>query len=303
MPSLEESNKKYIIYLRSILSLWLILAGLYNYQPVIEKPVIPLIYMGLLIASNFIFMLIPKRLFTGVKMHYIVFLADMAFITSGAAMFTGLDSRFIMVIFLAVFIAAIGQSVSLSFFSAVVVNTVYVFYSIGSSGDGAVSEQVLLNLPFIFIVSLHSSYIAEKANAEAASKKILLKQNEALSKRVTSRARQMIDMLDFMEEFGEAFRDAVIVLDVDGNVKLFNLAAEKMLGIKKEKAINAAVRDLQPLEGARDLVMAVKFENREFYDEKITAGREGKACLAAANHIKNRDAENVGILLRIRELK
>jgi PAS domain-containing protein len=303
MASLEETNKKYILYLRSILSLWLILAGLYNYNAVVEKPLIPLIYVALLVLSNFIFMMIPKKAFAGVKMHYIVFLADMAFITSGAALFTGLDSRFIMVIFLAVFISAIGQSVSLSFFSAVVVNVVYVFYSLGSSAEGVISEQVLLNLPFIFIVSLHSSYIAEKANADAAARRMLIKQNELLSKRVTSRAKQMIDMLEFMEEFGDAFRDAVIVLDVDGNVKLFNLAAEKILGIQKGKAINAAVKDLAPLAGARDLVMSLKFENKEAYDTVIAAGKEGKSCLAAVNHIKNRDGENVGMLLRLREIK
>lgn len=301
----KEETKRYLNYIRIVLSLSLILAWIYSFDLLLRNLIFAIVFISLLIISNIIFILLPSKFYSGVKVNYIVFIIDMAFIIVGAQLFTVNDLRFIICIFLAIFISAISQSVKMSILIAIVVDSLYFFINTELSGMKPLSyEMILLNLPFIFIVSVHSSFIAEKANQEVLKRKEIERMNELLTKGVITKSRKLSDITDFLNDLSESFLDALIVLDIEGVVKIFNSVAEELFNIKKEKAINSPLKDLAGLSAAKDIIMRLKFENKVTKDELIDVGYENKSVkvYATATFITNKEGNKIGILLLLRKL-
>ncbi|MCX8094525.1 MAG: PAS domain-containing protein [Candidatus Goldbacteria bacterium] len=301
----KEETKKYLNYIRIVLSFSLILAWIYSFDFLLEKLTFTIIFISLLVISNIIFILLPEKFYSGVKINYIVFIVDMAFIIIGAQLFTVNDLRFIVCIFLAIFISAISQSVKMSILIAIVVDSLYFFINTELGKSQPLSyEMILLNLPFIFIVSIHSSFIAEKANQEVLKRKEIERMNELLTKGVITKSRKLSDITDFLDDLSESFLDALIVLDIEGVVKIFNSAAENMLNIKKNKAINSPLKDLAGLSAAKDIIMKLRFENKITKDELIDVGYDNKSLkvYATATFITNKEGNKIGILLLLRKI-
>lgn len=301
----KEETKKYLNYIRVVLTLSLILAWFYSFDFLLKNLSFSLIFIFLLIISNIIFILLPAKFYSGVKINYIIFILDMAFIIIGAQLFTINDLRFIICVFLAVFISAISQSVNMSILIAVVVDALYFFLNTEMAGRKELPyEIIILNLPFIFIVSVHSSFIAEKANEEVIKRKEIERMNELLTKGVIKKSRKLSDVADFLDDLSESFLDALVVLDIEGIVKIFNSAAEEMFGIKKSLAINSPLKDLAGLSVAKDIIMKLRFENKITRDEIIDVGYSNKSIKvnATATFIKNKEGVNIGILLLLRKV-
>ncbi len=301
----KEETKKYLNYIRIVLSLSLILAWIYSFDIIAENLISAIVLVAFLIISNVIFLLLPYKFYAGVKINYIVFIIDMAFIIIGAQLFTVNDLRFIVCVFLAIFISAVSQSVKMSVLIAIVVDTLYFFINTELSGIRALSyEMILLNLPFIFIVSVHSSFIAEKANQEVIKRKEIERMNELLTKGVVTKSRKLSDITDFLDDLSESFLDALIVLDIEGVVKIFNSVAEEMFNIKKSRAVNSPLKDLAGLSAAKDIIMKLKFENKVTKDELIDVGYDNKSIkvYATATFIINKEGNKIGILLMLRKI-
>ena len=167
MGSLALMNKKYIIYVRSLLTLSLLIVGSYNYEIVAERFDAAVFYVCVLLLSNAAVMFLPKKMFRGVKVHYFIFVLDMALIITGCYILTTLDLPFLIAVFLAVFMAALSQSVKMSVLIAVVVNAVYVYTKTYAAGE-VFDETAMLNIPFVFVVALHGSFMAEREIGRAS---------------------------------------------------------------------------------------------------------------------------------------
>lgn len=304
MSFTKEETKRYLNYIRIILSLSLILAWIYSFDIVFEKFFFAVIFIFLLIISNIIFIFLPAKFYVGIRINYIIFIVDMAFIIIGSQLFTVNDLRFIVCVFLSIFISALSQSVNMSLFIAIVVNALYFFLSTEFAGAQAIPyEIILLNLPFIFIVSVHSSFIAEKANLEVLKRKEVERMNELLTKGVIVKSRKLSDVLDFLDDLSESFLEALVVLDIEGVVTIFNSVAEKMFNIPKNKAVNSPLKDLPGLSAAKDIIMKLKFEDVITKDELIDVGYGGQdiKVYATATYITNKEGSKIGILLMLRK--
>jgi transcriptional regulator with PAS, ATPase and Fis domain len=159
-------------------------------------------------------------------------------------------------------------------------------------------------LPFIFIVAVHSSFIAEKANLEVIKRKEIERMNELLTRGVVSKTRKLSDVTDFLDYLSESFLDALIVLDIEGVVKIFNSAAEEMFNIKKSQAVNSPLKDLAGLSAAKDIIMKLRFEGKVTKDELIDVGFDNKSIkvYATATFITNKEGHKIGILLLLRKM-
>lgn len=303
MGSLALMNKKYIIYVRSLLTLSLLLVGAYNYDVVADRFNAAALYVSVLLLSNIAVMLMPKKMFKGVRVHYFIFVLDMALIIIGCHVMATIDMPFLIAVFLAVFMAALSQSVKMSVLIAVVVNAVYVYTKTYAAG-AVFDETALLNIPFVFVVALHGSFMAERAADEERARFELEKVNEKLSKRVSDKSKQNTGLRDFTEDLSESFTDALMVFGMEGRVKLLNNPAAVLFGITREEAINKPIKDLPMLAGARDMIMALKFEGRQSRDGLIdikTGEGHVKIC-ATVSYIRNREEEETGILFYARRV-
>lgn len=303
MANLALMNKKYIIYVRSLLTLSLLLVGAYNYELVAERFDAAVFYVCVLLLSNAAVMLMPKKMFKGVKVHYFIFMMDISLIITGCYILTTLDMPFLIAIFLAVFMAALSQSVRMSVLIALVVNAVYVYtktYAVGEVFD----ETAMLNIPFVFVVALHGSFMAERAADEERVKLELEKINEKLSRKVTDKSKLYSGLLEFTEDLSESFSDALIVFDTAGRVKIFNSAAAELFGIDREQAKDKPIKDLPMLSGAKDMIMALKFEGKQSH-EGLVEIRSDKGLVkirGTVSYIKNSDEDETGILFYARRV-
>jgi len=290
-----ELRKRYIIYVRGILSTAIILVGLYNYTTITVSHLITYVFMGLLVASNIVFMAIPAAMYKGLKIHYLVFILDMAFIVIGAYIFTHLDLQFVIAVFLTIFMAALSQSVGFSILIAIVVNAVYIYIKI-MMGHSVMTDSTLLNMPFMFVVALHGSYIAEQANDDIREKQQLEKMNVLLTKKATSSIKEVSEVVDFTEQLCDSFKQGVVVLDEDGFVRMFNKAAEKMFGIKKERAVNKPVKDLTALGEVKDAFMALRFGHEEYTAREMQLSGSGEKLKVWTSYVADKEEKPVGIL-------
>lgn len=301
----KEETKRYLNYIRIVLSLSLLIACIYSFDFLLGNLIFAVIFIFLLVISNFIFIFLPNKFYSGVKINYIVFIVDMAFIIIGAQLFTVNDLRFIVCVFLAIFISALSQSIKMSIIIAIVVDALYFFINTELAGMKSLSyEMILLNLPFIFIVSVHSSFIAEKANMEEAKRKEIERMNELLTQGVVTRSRKLSDIADFLDDLSESFLEGLVVLDIEGVVKIFNSVAENMFNIPKSRAVNSPLKDLPGLSAAKDIIMRLKFENIVTKDELIEAGYDDRSLrvYATATYITNKEGNKIGILLLLRKI-
>lgn len=301
----KEETKRYLNYIRIVLSFALMLALIYSFDIFFENLFLAVIFVSILVISNFIFMLLPYKFYVGVKINYIVFIVDMAFIIIGAQLLTINDLRFIVCVFLAIFISALSQSIKMSILIAIVVDALYFFINTEIAGMKPLSyEMILLNLPFIFIISVHSSFIAEKANMEEVKRKEIERMNKLLAKGVVRKSKKLADIADFLDDLSESFLEALVVLDIEGVVKIFNSVAENMFNIPKSRAVNSPLKDLPGLSAAKDIIMRLKFENIVTKDELIEVGYDDKnfKVSATATYITNKEGNKIGILLLLRKI-
>jgi len=119
-----------------------------------------------------------------------------------------------------------------------------------------------------------------------------------------SKSRKLSDITDFLDDLSESFFDALIVLDIEGVVKIFNSVAEKMFNIPKSKAINSPLKDLAGLSAAKNIIMKLRFENKITKDEIIDVGYNNISIkvYATATFITNKEGNNIGILLLLRKI-
>ncbi len=301
MLTVIEMRKRYIVYIRAMLSLTILIAAVYNYSS-LGKPVLSgLVYISLLLLSNVVFLLLPARMYKGIRLHYLVFLLDISFLVIASFIFTHMDLVFIVLVFLTVFMSALSQSVALSLIIALVVNSLYIFMisQQGAAGNNFWDDKALLNIPFIFIVALHSSYLAEKANDLILDRKNLEKINRVLTKKVMSRRQENTGLIMFTEALLNGFKFGVLMLDPEGMVQIVNSAAGTMLGLAPAKTVGMAVKDISIPNEVKDAIMNIQFKGAETNEAPVECGAGTLAV--SVSFMRSVSGETAGILCTFRK--
>jgi len=258
------SIKKNLNYIRIILSFCLILIAIYNYEVFIQSPLFSLIYIFLVLISNIVFLFVPPHFFKSIRLHYIIFLLDVFLIVSGIALFIKFDIPFLIAIFLTMFMAALSKSSGLSFFIALVVNIIYLYIKVGLKVSIDIfNENFLMNLPFIFIVAIHSTYLAENVEQETEEKLQLEKINKFLAKKSINLKEKITDIIDFMGNIINSMNTGVIFIDNDGMIRLFNGKCEEIFNLKNSDIINKPLKECKLPENFTQNILDVIFGNKD----------------------------------------
>ncbi len=298
------SIKKNLNYIRVIFSFCLLLLGIYNYDFLIKNPLENLIYFSAIILSNIILIYLPQNFFKNIKFHYVIFLLDISFIIIGITLFTKVDIPFIISVFLAIFMAALSKSSGLSLFIAIIVNSIYVYLkSEGKLSYDIFNENFLLNLPFIFIVSLHSTYLAEKVDEEIKEKIQLEKINKFLFQKKKTIGNELSEFLNFVENLIDNLNEGIIFIDNNGIVRIFSKKCEQILEIKKSFVLEKPLNDSKLPEEIIKLILDLKFKETLIKKEKIIIKGENKEKVVYINmdFVKDESEGKIGIICEIYE--
>ncbi|HPI02579.1 MAG: sensory histidine kinase AtoS [Candidatus Aerophobetes bacterium ADurb.Bin490] len=296
-----KQTKRGINSIRALLSLVILLLGIYNAGAIIESAGFIFFYIAIVIISNVFFIMLPEKMYEGMKLHYIIFILDIILVCFGAYWLGGVSFKMLMVIFLAVFMAALSQSVGMSLVIAAVTTAVYVIIS--STGRetgfaGLFQEKEILNIPFIFVVSLHASFIAEKANQELEEKKKVRQAYGELAEQFEGFRGDIHTLNEFHSRVYDSLKQAVIVTDASGAVKVFNSRAEEIFGIRRGKAVNLNVNHQEGLSGPAKLLNELMLKKQPSDNKEISVIESGtvKKLRANTGKVKDRDGNIIGYI-------
>ncbi|MCE5300764.1 MAG: PAS domain-containing protein [Spirochaetia bacterium] len=241
------TTKRSITYIRAVLTLLLFLLAAYNFPTMAEDMRFYIyIYLVVLLASNVVLIMTGDEKYEGTRLHYIIFIVDIIFLSLGTYWLADMDFNFFIIMFLTIFMCALSRSMALSIVIALVANVIYLYarYATGGGADILIQEKVLLNIPFLFVVALHSSFLAEKTADEEYQKNKLARSQKDLADRVKAIDSQMEYSAKFASDVYDAMPQGVIVLDSHGVVVAFNTAAEAVFNTKRNKVINILYREV-----------------------------------------------------------
>ncbi len=295
------SIKKNLNYIRSILSFCLILIGIYNYDFILKNPIEGLIYFFILILSNIILIYLPHNYFKNIKFHYVIFLMDIAFIVIGITLFNQADIPFLIAVFLALFMSALSKSSGLSLLIAVIVNIIYIYLKTGSHLTFEIlNESFLLNLPFIFIVSLHSTYLAEKVEEEVKEKMQLEKINKFLFNKKKIIGEEYSGFSDFISALLDSINSGILFLDENGIIRVFSKKCEEIFNIKENQVIDKPLNESKLPEEIVHKILDLKFKKIVCKNEKINIKKLEKDVILNLNFITGQEHNDSGIICEIR---
>ncbi len=307
MQAQAMTGKKSIIYIRAILTLCILVLAANNYKEIMASRQYVIFYIIALLATNAASFYIPEKSYDGLQLHYFIFLLDIIIVSLGAYWLAHLDFQFFMIIFLTIFISAISQSVKLSLVIALVVNCIYLYMKAMTIEGGAASlweERILLNIPFLFIVALHASYLAERAGKEEASLKRLERSKKDLSDKVKTMDGEMSVYAKFTGRVYESFREGVIVLDSYGVIKVFTSKCEGIFNMKRGRAVNSLYREVKGLEQLAEIITDLKLKKIPALDREVFLDVEGtrKKVIVNTAFIKDDADATAGILCVLRQI-
>lgn len=299
-----QLRKKNLNWIRAVLTFVILLLGIYNIFEIIESKQYVLFYFVVLIASNLVFVFLPVRFFEGTKINYIVFIMDIIFISLAAYWLAYLDFQFFIILFLTIFMAALGQSVVLSLIIAFIVDFIYVYLRI-TSGINILSEQtLLLNLPFIFIVAFYGSYLAEKAQEDLKEKEKLEAANKMLSQKLKDIDIEKESIIDFVNNIYNSFREGIIIIDNEGLIQFFNSRCENIFNVHSSKVINMNYTDIEIFGDLQKVLYEIHNKKLPSFDKmiEIKTGGVKKNILVNTTNIKDKNGNVYGSLCVIRQI-
>ena len=238
-------NKRTLLFLRFILILTTILVMTYakkGLNPTSPGYIIALVYF----ISNFIFYYLPEKFFTLPYATFGIFLFDIIIISLAIYFTQGMQTDFYLIYFLVIFIASVGQDIGGSLPIAVVASILYGWLIYRSRpGISLLDSAILIRVPFLFIISLISSYWSSATRKAIKEKEELERFNIALKKEVARVAAREIEMRKYFEKIINSVSSGVIAVREDGVITTINPEAARVLRLSKEEAEGINIKNIE----------------------------------------------------------
>jgi hypothetical protein len=208
--------------------------------------------LGLMLLSQATLWLLPLRHMEGLRVYYAVFVLDLALILMNLGAAGHMRQDLVIAFFAGIFVAALSKRVGMSFLTALALTGAYVGVRARAGGPLPWQSEQLLDLPFLFIASIHSGLVAQAAESESESKRRLLSDHSALARlfkntvfdanRFNHDIKALLDTLPF----------AVVMLDGSNGIRFFNSTAELVFGVIRNHVAGSLIDKIPELAGLRD---------------------------------------------------
>jgi len=241
-------QKRTLLFLRFILILATILVMTYS------KKGLHFLEVGYIIAfiyfvSNLILYRLSEGIFLKSIISFFIFLFDIIAISLAIYFTQGVETDFYLVYFLAIFVASVGQDIGGSLPIAIVASVIYAWMVYRSSpGVSLLDSKFLIRIPFLFIISLVSSYWSQYTKQEVKKKQELERFNIELQKEVERVAAEEIELRRYSEMIINSVPSGVLASRNDGIITTLNPEAERVFGVKKSEAVGYNIKNISGLE-------------------------------------------------------
>jgi PAS domain S-box-containing protein len=241
-------DKNIVLLLRFVLILATILVMTYSQHGLdIASPgyVVALLYL----LSNLILYFVPETKITRPITTFAVFLTDIIAISLAIYFAQGMQTDFYLIYFLIIFIASVGQDVRGSILIAIVASALYGWLLVQSNpGISILDSAILIRVPFLFIVSLISSYWSTTMRRQLKSKRELEEFAHKLEEEVARITATETDLRRYSETVINSVASGVIAVKGDGTITTVNPEAARVLGTTQDKLVEKRIENIQGLD-------------------------------------------------------
>lgn len=264
----------------------------------------------LYLISNLVFYFLSEKIFTKPLFSFFVFLFDIITISLTIYFVQGAETDFFLIYFLVIFIASVSQDIGGSLPTAIVASLIYGWLIYRSNpGISILSPVILLRVPFLFIISLISSYWSATTRRELKKKEELEIFNRELKKEVDRIAAEEIALRRYTEKIINSFPSGVIAINDDGSITTINPEAARVLGLNKVQTIGKDIRNIERLEALwKKMEQSIVSGSIVHRDEVSIYNQKGKSIpigfsISPISSLKNRITGCVTIFKDLSEIK
>ena len=189
------SKKGMVLLLRWVLIITCSCLILFQYHSALNRNAGHVLVLAL-IASNIFLSIAPERWFKCKYFDNALVTFDIILITASIWLSGGAKSELYLLYFLVIMIAAVGETLRAIIWSALLVSLVYTAALTSASGVSFLADtEVLIRIPFFFMVALFFGYFAQLVRIERSSK--IKAQNElGVATRLREISNQLARTLD-----------------------------------------------------------------------------------------------------------
>ena len=242
MNELQQATprvKKNILLIRVLLALTLFcFASLFLQAHPDQK--IPVVVYALVLAATFLpLSFLAEEKFAQVRFQYIVFSMDFALLLGGLYLFGHFETNLLILTFLTFFMSALSQSVGRSLFVGVAVISLYVYLTYYKSDVFNYLDPVLLlSCVLLFVVSIHSGYLAYRTVQEEKEIVELARKANLLSEKVREGDRTSMEYAATLKNVLDTLPIGAMAVSTDGTVFFVNARVGKVLDLNPKTLTN-----------------------------------------------------------------
>ena len=241
MAELQQATprvKKNLFLIRLLLAVTLYCFAFFFLQAHPDQKITVLAYTLALAATFLPFYFLDEDVFEKVRFQYIVFAMDFVFLLAGLYLFDRFETNLLILTFLTFFISAVSQTVGRSLFVAVAVVALYVYLVYYKSDVFNYMDPFLsLSCALLFVVSIHSAYLAFRAVQEEKEIADLARKARLLSEKVKEGDQMALEYAATLKNVLDSLPIGALAVSMEGTVFFVNARVGKILDMNP-KALN-----------------------------------------------------------------
>lgn len=276
-PSAPRLQRSVLISLRFLTLLVIATFLLFN-RPSAARDSQVVLLLSVFLVSVLLMLFISRNGLEKKSVLFSVFLLDTFFVSYGLYLSGSRQWDLIILYFLTIFIAALTRDVASSIGVGLISCFVFAFLQYRLTGRWFEMEtSTLLKMPFLFIVSTFSGYIASESRArEDQSRKfhemnaIIAQQADVATQKLRETIRQVNALLEYHRRILASIQTGVVVCHRDQKVKTFNEEASRITALAPSEVEGKSLEELPPqLAPMRALMERTLREGRAFTQENV----------------------------------
>ncbi|MCH7760330.1 PAS domain S-box protein, partial [candidate division TA06 bacterium] len=202
-------------------------------------------------VTNLILLLLPRNKFDRPWLPMAIFLLDVTVISTAIYLSGGIIIDFYIVYLLTIFMAAIGENLKGSLFTAAIAGGIYAWMGFEK---GLLLEDTgfFIRIPFLFLVAFFSGYLAQQVKVQKKEGERIEQTRKDLQVRLDKATHseelayeKLLSLYEYNENILQSIDQGVIVVDLFGRVTVFNRGAERITGYTTQEVLENSLSDLK----------------------------------------------------------
>jgi len=274
MNELQQATplvKKNIFLIRMLMALVLLCFVFLYFQDHPDDKVLVIIYSSLLALSFVPFFYLDEASFKKIRFQYIIFLMDSVFLIGVVSLFDHFETNLLIIIFFTFFISAMSQSVGRAIVVAFAVIGLYLYLILKTETTNFLDPVLLLSCALLFVVSIHSGYLAYRTVQEDKEVMDLARRANLLSEKLREGDQMAMEYAASLKNVLDTMPIGAIAVGKDTSIIFVNARVGKILEINPRSLLHIHLNNLldNPLGKIGDRMALALVDRQELKREYI----------------------------------